>query len=477
MADDFDDASLADWVEFAGHDHGGGGSTGSWRHPVVYVALAIGVAVLIGLVVLRPTGAARSDIETQRSVLGLPTDFFSAEVSAVTVGPCAFFPEQECATVSFLLTEGPDAGRTYVQTFTQGGSTPEFREGQRVVLSYRAPNGRVDAVSQGACDFDPSQTCDVVAVAVTRGERFGETVTVYAMQGFEEFRVGANVDISFDEDGAVIAAAPADLASQYQFSDFERSWVLLAVFVAFCASVIALGAWRGVAALAGLGATLVIVVLWLLPAILEGRSPALVALVGASAVSFVALYLSHGVSRMTTVALIGTIGALVLTTALSAITVTLANFTGFATEESTLLVIFDGIDVRGLVLAGMVLGAAGALDDVAVTQASSVWQLKRSRPDAGFGPLWSGGLRIGQHHIGSTVNTLLLAYLGASLPLAILFTLADQSLGTVVNSEIVAVEIVRTLVGSIGLVAAVPLTTWLAATIASREGEPPASSQ
>jgi uncharacterized membrane protein len=126
-------------------------------------------------------------------------------------------------------------------------------------------------------------------------------------------------------------------------------------------------------------------------------------------------------------------------------------------------------------LAGMVLGAAGALDDVAVTQASSVWQLKRSRPDAGFGPLWAGGLRIGQHHIGSTVNTLLLAYLGASLPLAILFTLADQSLGTVVNSEVVAVEIVRTLVGSIGLVAAVPLTTWLAATIASREDVPPPS--
>ncbi len=475
MADEFDDASLDDWVDFAGHDHGGGGARGSWRHPIVYVAAAIGVAVLIGLVLLRPTGASRPDIETQRSVLGLPTDFLSATVSGVTIGPCDFFPEQDCATVSFLLTEGPDTGRTYIQTFTQGGSTPEFREGQRVVMSYRAPNGRVDAVTQGACDFDPSQTCDIVAVAVTRGDRFGETLTVSTAQGFDEFRVGADVDISFDEDGSAIAVASADVASQYQFSDFERSWVLAIVFVTFCVAVIALGAWRGVAALAGLGATLVIVVVWLLPAILDGRNPALVALVGASAVSFVALYLSHGVSRMTTVALLGTIGALVLTTVLSAITVSLANFTGFATEESTLLVIFEGIDVRGLVLAGMVLGAAGALDDVAVTQASSVWQLKRSRPDAGFGPLWAGGLRIGQHHIGSTVNTLLLAYLGASLPLAILFTLADQSLGTVVNSEVVAVEIVRTLVGSIGLVAAVPLTTWLAATIASREEAPPPS--
>jgi uncharacterized membrane protein len=158
----------------------------------------------------------------------------------------------------------------------------------------------------------------------------------------------------------------------------------------------------------------------------------------------------------------------VLTTLLSAVTVALADITGFATEESTLLTLFDGIDVRGLVLAGMVLGAAGALDDVTVTQSSAVWQLRAARPDAGFTPLWRAGLRIGQHHIGSTVNTLLLAYLGASLPLAVLFVIAQQSLGTVVNSEVVAVEVVRTLVGSIGLVAAVPFTTWLAATVAAQ---------
>ncbi len=469
MADDHADESIDAWLAFADHGHGAGSGdgAGSWRHPIVYVAIALGVLVLIGLVALRPTGESREQAEAERSALGLPTDFFDADVTAVTVGPCDFFPEQSCTTVSFLLTEGPDEGRTYVQVFTTGGSTPEFTVGQRAVLSYREPNGRVTDVSSGPCDFDPEQVCTLVDVAITRGDLFGQTFTVAALPDGGTIRIGETVEVSFDDGGDAIGVVAASLDTQYQFADFARSRVLLIAFVVFAAAVIALGRWRGVAALAGLGATLIIVVVWLLPAILDGRNPALVALVGGSAVAFVALYMSHGISLMTTVALLGTLAALVLTTVLSALTVAAANLTGFATEESTLLTLFEGIDVRGLVLAGMVLGAAGALDDVTVTQSSAVWQLRSARPDVGFGPLWRAGLRIGQHHIGSTVNTLLLAYLGASLPLAVLFVLAEQSLGTVVNSEVVAIEVIRTLVGSIGLVAAVPFTTWLAARIAA----------
>ncbi|MEA2058800.1 MAG: YibE/F family protein, partial [Actinomycetota bacterium] len=147
-----------------------------------------------------------------------------------------------------------------------------------------------------------------------------------------------------------------------------------------------------------------------------------------------------------------------------------ARFSGFTSEESTLLIMFETIDVGGLLLAGMVLGAAGALDDVTVTQSSAVWQFRAADPEMSRALLYRRGLRIGRAHIGSTVNTLLLAYLGAALPLTILFILAQQSLGTVANSEVVAVEITRTLVGSIGLVAAVPVTTWLAARVASEPG-------
>ena len=242
--------------------------------------------------------------------------------------------------------------------------------------------------------------------------------------------------------------------------------MLLWIFVAFAVAVIALGRWKGVAALAGLGATLLVVVWWLLPAILDGRSPVLVALVGSAAIAYVALYLTHGFSLMTTVALLGTIGGLVLTTLLATATVAAASFTGLASEESTLLTLFEGIDLRGLVLAGMVLGAAGALDDVAVTQSSAVWQLHRADPSQRSRVLFRGGMSIGRDHLGSTVNTLLLAYLGAALPLAILFVVAQQSLGVVVNSEVVAIEVARTLVGSIGLVAAVPLTTYMASVVA-----------
>jgi uncharacterized membrane protein len=166
---------------------------------------------------------------------------------------------------------------------------------------------------------------------------------------------------------------------------------------------------------------------------------------------------------MTTVALLGTLAALTLTASLSALVVVTANLTGFASEEATLLTLFEGLDIRGLLLAGVVLGAAGAIDDVTVTQASAVAELKAANRGMPFAELFASGLRIGRDHIASTVNTLLLAYAGASLPLLVLFVLSEQSLGAIANSEVVAVEIVRTLVGSIGLVASVPITTWLAA--------------
>ncbi len=178
------------------------------------------------------------------------------------------------------------------------------------------------------------------------------------------------------------------------------------------------------------------------------------------AIAIASLYLAHGFTALTHVALLGATGALAITVALSAIMTNVARFSGLAGEESLYLTVFGGIDVAGLLLAGIVLGA---LDDVTVTQASTVWELRRANPSLSVGELMAGGMRVGRDHIASTVNTLLLAYAGASIPLLLLFALSQQSLRVVANSEVVAVEIVRTLVGSIGLVAAVPITTWMAA--------------
>ncbi len=146
-----------------------------------------------------------------------------------------------------------------------------------------------------------------------------------------------------------------------------------------------------------------------------------------------------------------------------------AQFSGFATEEAFVLSFAGAIDISGLVLAGIVLGAVGAIDDVTVTQASAVFEIHRLRPDMGRRGLVRSGLKVGRDHVASTVNTLLLAYAGAAMPLLLFFVLANQSIGTVVNSELVAVEVVRTLIGSIGLVSAVPLTTWLGAVMATED--------
>ncbi|MGH9166262.1 MAG: YibE/F family protein [Acidimicrobiia bacterium] len=140
---------------------------------------------------------------------------------------------------------------------------------------------------------------------------------------------------------------------------------------------------------------------------------------------------------------------------------------GCTTEESLLLTLVPGqLDIRGLVLSGVVLGALGAIDDVTVTQASAVWELRAAAPTMQHGQLFRAGLRIGRDHVASTVNTLALAYAGASMPLLVLFVLTEQPLGIVANSETVTTEILRTLVGSIGLVACVPITTWLAVRLA-----------
>ncbi|MCA1727403.1 MAG: YibE/F family protein, partial [Actinobacteria bacterium] len=167
--------------------------------------------------------------------------------------------------------------------------------------------------------------------------------------------------------------------------------------------------------------------------------------------------------------------SLALTAGLAALFVALANITGLASEEAA-LVNFGAaqIDIRGLILAGVVLGGLGAIDDMTVTQASAVWELRAASPGMSDKLLFRAGMRIGRDHVASTVNTLALAYAGASMPLLVLFVLSGQSLAGVANSEVVGTEIVRTLVGSIGLVTAVPFTTWLAARCVPR-GTRPAS--
>ena len=245
--------------------------------------------------------------------------------------------------------------------------------------------------------------------------------------------------------------------------------VLVAVFML---AVVAFGRWQGVRSLIGLALSFAVIVGFVVPAILRGRSPVAVALVGAMAIMLLSLYLSHGMGRKTTAAVVGTGLALVLTGALTAGFVAATSLTGLASEDAlNASFLAGGLSFRGLLLAGIILGGLGVLDDVTMSQASLVFELRRADPTASFAQLVTGALAVGRDHIAATVNTLFLAYAGASLPLLVLFTTSGDSLGTVATSEVVAVEIVRSLCGSIGLIAAVPLTTVLAAALTRRATE------
>jgi uncharacterized membrane protein len=321
---------------------------------------------------------------------------------------------------------------------------------------------RTEHACQGA---DVSTRCFTVTFRLLEGPGQGTDVTIELPANSP--RVGS---LAIGR-RALLGHQPQVDGFEYVFLEPDRRSPLLALTAIFALGVVALGRWRGASALLGLVATLLVLFLFVVPAILDGGDPLLVSLVGSVAITFAALYLSHGVSVQTTIALLGTLGGLLCAAGLAVVFMDAAEITGFASEEALFLTALGtNLDLRGLVLGGMMIGALGAIDDITVTQASAIWELRQVDPTRSRADLLRSGLRIGRAHVASTVNTLVLAYAGASMPLLILFVLSDQSASTVANGEIVATEIVRTLVGSIGLIAAVPITTWLAVDVVTRHG-------
>lgn len=258
----------------------------------------------------------------------------------------------------------------------------------------------------------------------------------------------------------------------YYIVDHLRSralWLLTAVFVGL---VLFVGRWYGVRSLLGLAVTYLLLMRFIIPAILSGYSPLLVSLIGGVGIMASTLALAHGVDRKSAAAIGGTALALVLIVVLSQIAIVAAKLTGLVGDDSasTVFVLFGGaIDARGLLLGGILIGALGALDDVTMTQSSAVFELRDANPALQGRALYDRGMRIGRDHIASIVNTLVLAYAGASMPLLVILASQTEGVGTLLNREFLASEVVRTVVGSIGIVAAVPLTTALAAMFASSQ--------
>lgn len=324
----------------------------------------------------------------------------------------------------------------------------------------------IDVASAPCPDQLPDQApsiCDTARVRVTSGPDKGSERSLDLFRGPGQPSLHGGDPIVL---GRVDDAGEVD----YYFSDFQRRSPLIWLGLLFAVVVIAIGRLRGFTALVGLVLSFGVLATFVLPAILEGSSPLLVAIVGSSAIMFVLLYMAHGLSAKTTAALLGTLASLALTGALASIFLAATRLTGVVTEELAFLQTSGSqVNVSGLLLAGVIIGSLGVLNDVTVTQASSVWALRNADPTAGAVDLYRSAMAIGRDHIASTVDTLVLAYAGASLPLLLLFTLANRPLGDVLSGGLVAEEIVRSLVGGIGLVASVPITTALAAYVATRD--------
>lgn len=314
----------------------------------------------------------------------------------------------------------------------------------------------------------PAQAeCQVIVVEVLDGPAPGDVaaLNMQSGEGAPEATIGADVWLTVsDIDGQV----------SYGFADVKRDQALLFLVMLFAAAVVLLSRWKGVAALAGLAVSILLLAYFVLPALLQGAPPVAVAAFGASAIAMATMGLAHGFNMRTGVALIGTVIALLLTAFLGAIFTTAAKFTGVGGEDAFYLQnspVDLTIDLRGLFLAGLVIGALGVLDDVTVTQAATVWEVHRARPHSTWRHLFTAGMRVGRDHVAATVNTLVLAYIGASLPLFLIIVMSETPLSQSLTTEFLAQEIVRSLVGSLGIIAAVPITTFAASWILTRAPE------
>ncbi len=257
----------------------------------------------------------------------------------------------------------------------------------------------------------------------------------------------------------------------YFISDYMRRDSLTVLFLIFIIVTVVVAKWRGLMSLIGMGISFLIIFLFILPKISTGSNPVEVAILGSLIIIPISFFLSHGFNKKTFVAIAGTLIALIITGVLSNIFVNAAHLTGFASEEAGFLQIAKqgAINIKGLLLAGIIIGVLGVLDDITVSQSSIVFQLKEANNRLSFSEIYKRAMQVGQDHISSMVNTLILVYTGAALPLLLLFINNPRPFSEIVNYEIIADEIVRTLVGSIGLVLSVPITTFIAALIVIRK--------
>lgn len=310
---------------------------------------------------------------------------------------------------------------------------------------------------------DEEQLYQKIRLLVTKGSLKDKEIIIESGNvpsvNLPKYKVGDKVIVSYTKD--------LEGNDTFYITDFIRRDSLLYLFIIFVILTSIIGKLRGVTSLVGMVISFAIIFVFILPKILSGSDPVLVAIIGSVFIIPVTFYLSHGLNKKTSIAIVGTLIALIITGILAGIFVEVSKLTGFASEEAGFLQVAKGnlVNIKGLLLAGIIIGVLGVLDDITVSQSAIVFQLKKANPKMKFEEIFKRAMDVGQDHISSMVNTLILVYTGAALPLLLLFIDNPHPFSEVINYEIVADEVVRTLVGSIGLILAVPITTLLSSLV------------
>ena len=323
-------------------------------------------------------------------------------------------------------------------------------------------------IEEGQIDMGGhTQTYQIARVNILEGEYAG--IIMEIDYGKRQVRSDDYMLAVGDKVVVSISKTPENVINAY-FVDFVRTTPILWLTGIFAAAIILISRWKGVRALLSTVFSLYIIIGYIIPHILVGEDPLRVSIIGSIILLGVTLYFTYGWTLKTHAAVISMVIVLLLTGALSALFVVFTKLNGTGDENVMFLMqlMETPINLRGLLLGGMIIGALGVLDDLVTTQASAVFELHHANPNFRFRDLYNSAMRIGQDHVAATVNTLVLAYAGASLPMLLMFSLAKGDYAYLVNFSFIAEEIVRTLVGSLGLIAAVPLTTAIAIFFATR---------
>ncbi|MFD5868518.1 YibE/F family protein [Corynebacterium sp. NPDC060344] len=381
------------------------------------------VAALVGLAVLWPRGEAPEVGQGFRDSQSMAAQSFPGRVAEVAAGTCG----------------SPDAGVAFDGAPQQAAALPQVP----------------------GLPAQPPRECELVVVDITGGPDEGRRtlLEMSGQPGEPELAQGTGIHLTSHAIGAD--------QTRYAFLDIDRTTSVWAWLAVTALAIVAVAAWRGARAIAGLVLTLAVVGFFLIPALLRGGPPVALSLVTGAVVLFPVMFLVHGVNWKSAAALGGTLASLGASAGLAHVAIGGADLRGLADDSNLLIQLYlPAVSVTGLMLAGFIVGALGVLNDVTIAQASTVTELAEADPDAGPLELFASAMRVGRDHIASMVYTLVLAYVGASLPMTLLLSVAERPLMQVLTSDIVATELLRSAIGALGLTLAVPVTTAIAAVTA-----------